>query len=105
MLTVELPEELLRAVGSELGVTRWRTVDQERIDLFADATDDHQWIHVDKERATTSRFGGTIAHGFLSLSLLSPFLEELLEIRGASMLMNYGLNKVRFPRPFPSEAG
>ena len=101
MLTVESPSELPAVVGSELGTTPWLCIDQLRIDAFAEATEDRQWIHVDPERAAASPFGGPIAHGFLSLSLISRFLEQLLEVHGAGMLVNYGLNKVRFPTPVP----
>jgi acyl dehydratase len=102
MLTVESPSELPAVVGSELGTTPWLCIDQLRIDAFAEATEDRQWIHVDPERAASSHFGGSIAHGFLSLSLISRFLEQLLQVRGAAMLVNYGLNKVRFPTPVPA---
>jgi acyl dehydratase len=92
-------DQLAGMVGEELGVTDWVTVDQERIDRFAEATGDHQWIHVDTERAADGPFGATIAHGYLTLALLSIFLEPLLEIEGVSMQLNYGLDKVRFPHP------
>lgn len=85
------------ATGTDLGVTDWVAVDQKRIDTFADATDDHQWIHCDPLRAAAGPFGATIAHGFLTLSLLAGFLESLLRIEGAPMTVNYGLDKVRFP--------
>lgn len=102
MLSIARPEHLLTVIGTDLGASSWKSVDQSRITLFADATDDHQWIHVDPERAATSPFGGTIAHGFLSLSLLSSFLDELLEVRQAEMLINYGLRDVRFAAPVPA---
>jgi acyl dehydratase len=89
-------------VGSEIAVSPWLTVEQERIRLFADATDDHQWIHVDPERARKGPFGGTIAHGFLTLSLMPRMIKEALEIQGVRMSVNYGLNKVRFTSPVPS---
>jgi acyl dehydratase len=101
VLTVESPSALLALVGTELGRTPWLSIDQVRIDAFAETTEDRQWIHVDPERAAASPFGGPIAHGFLSLSLISRFLEQLLEVHGAGMLVNYGLNKVRFPTPVP----
>lgn len=101
MLTVESPSALLALVGTDLGTTTWLSIDQVRIDAFAETTEDRQWIHVDPERAAASPFGGPIAHGFLSLSLISRFLEQLLEVRGAGLLVNYGLNKVRFPTPVP----
>jgi acyl dehydratase len=93
--------ELKALAGTDLGRTGWLDVTQERVDAFADATDDRQWIHVDPERARTGPFGGTIAHGYLTLSLLIPMFGELLEMRGIGMAVNYGLNKVRFPSPVP----
>jgi acyl dehydratase len=87
--------------GTDLGHTRWLEITQERVDTFADATDDHQWIHGDRERAAAGPFGGTIAHGFLTLSLIIPLFGELLEVKGMSMEINYGLNRVRFPAPVP----
>ena len=99
MLRVTSVEELLRHVGADLGHTEWIMVAQDRVDAFAEATDDRQWIHVDRERAADSPFGGPIAHGFLSLSLFSHFLSELLAVGGAPVLVNYGLNRVRFPSP------
>ena len=92
-------DQLADMVGKELGVSDWVTIDQQRIDRFADATGDHQWIHVDAERAAAGPFGATIAHGYLTLSLLSIFLEPLLQVDGVSMHLNYGLDKVRFPHP------
>ena len=97
----ENPGELLAAVGRTLGTTDWLEITQERIDLFADATGDHQWIHVDPERARSGPFGMTIAHGYLTLSLVNLFLPQLLEVRGISMGVNYGADKVRFPAPVP----
>lgn len=94
-------DELTAKVGEHLGYSAWLEVPQERVDTFADATDDHQWIHVDPERARTGRFGGTIAHGFLTLSLLTPLWTQLVELRGVAVKVNYGLNKVRFPAPMP----
>lgn len=85
--------------GRDLGFTEYRTVTQEQVDTFADATDDHQWIHTDPERAKSSPFGGPIAHGFLTLSLAIPFWTELLEVKGVATKINYGLDKVRFPAP------
>ncbi|MGK5555404.1 MaoC family dehydratase [Actinomadura kijaniata] len=93
--------ELLALKGADLGRTGWKEVTQDRVDTFADATDDHQWIHVDPERAAGGPFGGTIAHGYLTLALLIPLFGELLEIGGVAMSVNYGLNKVRFPAPVP----
>jgi acyl dehydratase len=93
------PRELLGAVGRPLGASDWLTIDQARVNLFADATGDHQWIHVDPERAKGGPFGGTIAHGYLTLSLVNLFLPQLLEVRGTSMGVNYGCDRVRFPAP------
>jgi len=102
---VDSPAGLLELVGADLGATDWVEVTQERIAQFADATGDHQWIHVDVERARTeSPFGGPIAHGYLTLSLVNLFLPELLEVRGASLGVNVGLGQVRFPSPVPSGA-
>ncbi|GAA2999804.1 MaoC family dehydratase [Streptosporangium longisporum] len=93
--------ELKAAVGEHLGHTAWREVTQEQVNLFADATGDHQWIHVDIEKAKQGPFGATIAHGYLSLSLLPSFMVELFRVDGLAMGINYGLNKVRFPSPIP----
>jgi acyl dehydratase len=89
-------------LGLELGPSEWRTVDQRRIDAFAEATDDLQWIHVDRERAAQGPFGTTIAHGYLTLSLLVPFAYELLPVEDARLVINYGLDRVRFPAPLPA---
>jgi acyl dehydratase len=94
-------EELHGRVGEHLGYTDWREVTQVQVNTFADATDDHQWIHVDVDRAKAGPFGGPIAHGFLTLALLIPLWTELLELNGIGMAVNYGLNKVRFPAPVP----
>ncbi|AZS88195.1 MaoC family dehydratase [Streptomyces griseoviridis] len=94
-------EELKAAVGEQLGYTDWLEVDQKRIDLFAEATGDHQWIHVDPEKAAAGPFGTTIAHGYLTLSLLPLFGPQLLAVEGVRMGVNYGTNKVRFPAPVP----
>ncbi len=96
---VDTLEELEPLVGASLGVSSWVEVSQERIDTFADATDDHQWIHVDPVRAAAGPFGAPIAHGYLTLSLLIPMWSELLDVRQVSTKVNYGLNKVRFPAP------
>jgi len=101
-LHIDGPAAIASHVGAELGPTEWITVDQERIDQFADATGDHQWIHVDPERAKDGPFGATIAHGYLTLSLVNLFLPELVVVDGASMGVNVGLGKVRFPAPVPS---
>ncbi len=95
----ESPDALAGAVGADLGVSDWLTIDQGRIDRFADATGDHQWIHVDPGRAADGPYGSTIAHGYLTLSLTNLFLPQILDVRGASMGINYGVNKVRFPAP------
>jgi acyl dehydratase len=94
--------ELEPLVGQEIGTSEWITVTQERIQLFADATEDHQWIHLDGERAAAGPFGTTIAHGFFTLSLLPQMSASAFEVRGTRMGVNYGLNKVRFPAPVPS---
>lgn len=91
------PAELLSAVGQKFGPTDWLLVDQARIDKFAEATGDFQWIHVDPERAKTGPYGATIAHGFLTVSLAALFLPQLIDVRGISMGLNYGANKLRFP--------
>ncbi|HET6936978.1 MAG TPA: MaoC family dehydratase [Nocardioides sp.] len=91
--------ELEAAVGEEIGTTDWFEITQERVNAFADATEDHQWIHVDVERAKRGPFGGTIAHGYLTLSLIPMFNTQLLRIETAGARLNYGLNKVRFPNP------
>ena len=95
----ENAEQLRAAVGRKLGPSEWLQVDQKRIDLFADATNDHQWIHVDVERAKQGPFGAPIAHGYLTLSLVNHFLPQLLTVPTARMGVNYGCNKVRFPAP------
>ena len=94
--------ELEKRVGEEVGVSPWVEITQERIDTFARAIDDYQWIHVDRERAKDSPFGGTIAHGFLTLSLLSHLLERTFTFTERRMGVNYGLNRVRFTAPVPS---
>jgi acyl dehydratase len=88
-------------VGEHLGYTEWREMEQDRVNRFADATEDHNFIHVDVERAKASPFGGTIAHGYLTLSLVAPILGQLLKVSGASVGVNYGLDRVRFPAPLP----
>ena len=90
-------QELKDQVGVHLGASQWMVIDQARIDQFADATDDHQWIHVDSEKAATGPFGATIAHGYLTLSLVNKFLPSLITVTGTSMGVNYGCEKVRFP--------
>jgi acyl dehydratase len=98
------PDALADAVGTHLGHSDWMVIDQERIDRFADATGDHQWIHVDPAAAADGPFGSTIAHGYLTLSLTNMLLPTLLEVRGVSMGVNYGVNKVRFPSAVPVDA-
>jgi acyl dehydratase len=97
----EKPEDLEGAVGRHLGVSDWLEITQERIDRFADATGDHQWIHVDPERARQGPFGRTIAHGYLTQSLVNHFLPQIVEVRGVSMGINYGADRLRFPAPVP----
>jgi len=96
-------EELSQLTGQEIAVSDWVEISQERINLFADATGDHQWIHVDAERCRRdSPYGGTVAHGFLSLSLLPMLMERSIRIGGVRMAVNYGVNKLRFPSPVPA---
>ena len=102
MRSFEHLAELQGLVGQEIGVSDWITVDQHRIDRFAEATGDHQWIHLDAERAAQGPFGTTIAHGFLTLSLLPQMSASAFEVRDTRMGVNYGLGKVRFPAPVPS---
>lgn len=104
MKTFETLAELATCVGQDVAVSDWLTIDQPRIDRFAEATGDHQWIHVDPGRARTGPFGTTIAHGFLTLSLLPWFLENALAVTEARMGVNYGLNRVRFTAPVPVDS-
>ena len=97
----DTPAALLDAIGTDLGATEWMEITQERIDQFAEATGDHQWIHVDPEKAANGPFGSTIAHGYLTLALTNLFLPQLVEVHGISMGVNYGVNKVRFPAAVP----
>lgn len=99
--TINGIDELKSRVGDELGVSDWRDVTQEDINAFAEVTGDDQWIHVDTERAMQTPFGGTIAHGYYTLSLAPVFSYELFELTGVAMGINYGANKVRFPAPLP----
>jgi acyl dehydratase len=94
-------DELRGAVGAELGPSDWHEITQRQIDLFAEASGDHQWIHVDRERAAAGPFGTTIAHGFLTLALVSDLMSHVITVRGISMGINYGANRVRFPAPVP----
>ena len=99
MTTHKTYADLPTLAGLDLGWSEWLTVDQDRINTFADATDDHQWIHVDPERAKDGPFGAAVAHGYLSLSLTVPMWTELLDVDGVSAKVNYGLDKVRFVSP------
>jgi acyl dehydratase len=99
--TVERLDEFHGLVGQQIGYSEWQTITQERVNLFADATDDHQWIHVDPEAAKAGPFGGPIAHGYLTLSLGPVLLQKILAIPGMTYGINYGANKVRFPSPVP----
>jgi acyl dehydratase len=101
MRTFASIEELAATQGEHLGHSDWLTIDQKRVDTFADATGDHQWIHVDPDRARSGPFGGTIAHGYLTLSLVPLFVAQVVAVNGLSMKVNYGSNKVRFPAPVP----
>lgn len=97
--TVVAFEDVTRLAGTDLGPSEWREITQEQVNLFADATDDHQWIHTDPEKAADGPFGGPIAHGFLTLSLLIPMWSELFDVTGVKTKVNYGLDKVRFTSP------
>lgn len=99
--TVQGIDSFRDLVGQHLGYSEWHRIDQDQVNLFADATGDHQWIHVDPERAKSGPFGTAIAHGYLTLSLAPVFLGEVLVVEGISMGVNYGCNKVRFPAPVP----
>ena len=99
--TIKGPDELKSLVGQHMGTSPWMEITQERVNLFAEATGDHQWIHVDPERAKDGPFGQTIAHGYLTMSLGPVLLPQVLTITGFSMALNYGLNKLRFPSPVP----
>ena len=101
MRVFESLDELGKAVGEHLGYSEWHTVTQDQINAFADATNDHQWIHIDPEAAAKGPFGTTIAHGFLTLSLIPMFAVQVSRVSGIRMGVNYGLNKVRFPAPVP----
>lgn len=101
MITALSIEELVRRAGTELGISDYVTVDQETVDDFAEVTGDRQWIHCDPNRAADSPFGGTIAHGYLTLALAPALLDQVLPLDGYAMVVNYGLDKVRFPAPLP----
>ncbi|MEM7135568.1 MAG: MaoC family dehydratase [Myxococcota bacterium] len=98
-VTFKSPLDLKDAVGQHLGHSEWLTVEQSRVDQFAEATGDHQWIHVDVERAKAGPFGATIAHGYLTLALVAYFMPQIAVIEGFEFAVNYGTNKVRFPAP------
>ena len=104
MRTITGLDELKQAEGQDLGTSDWHEVTQRAIDAFADVTGDHQWIHVDVERAKETPFGGTIAHGYYTLSLAPMLTEQVLRMDGFAMAINYGLNKVRFPAPVPVDS-
>ena len=101
-MTTTLTVDELQAGERELGPSAWHTIEQRHIGLFAEATGDHQWIHVDHDRAARGPFGGTIAHGYLSLSMLPMLLAEVMRVHGARMGINYGIDRVRFTAPVPS---
>ena len=101
MMTFDGLDEFEKAVGSHLGHSDWHTVTQHQVDLFAEATGDHQWIHVDPARAAAGPFGTTIAHGYLTLSLIPMLVDEIYRVEGLRMGVNYGSDKVRFPAPVP----
>jgi acyl dehydratase len=101
MRVFKTPHELKDAVGADLGETEWLEIDQNRINTFAEATGDHQWIHVDEAKAKDGPYGATIAHGYLTVSLVNYFLPQLLDVQGISMGVNYGVDKIRFPAAVP----
>jgi len=101
MRTFASLQEFVAAKGESLGVSEWHTVTQDQVNAFADATGDHQWIHVDVERAASGPFGGTIAHGYLTLSMVPVLQMEIFRIEGLTMGINYGLDRLRFPSPVP----
>lgn len=101
MRIFEGPDHIEASIGEHVGYSSWWEITQERIDAFADATGDHQWIHVDRDRAAAGPYGTTIAHGYLTLSMVPALVAEVLDIRGFSAMINYGSDKVRFPSPVP----
>jgi acyl dehydratase len=101
MRTITGLDELKKAEGEDVGTSEWLEVTQDAIDAFADVTGDHQWIHVDPKRAKDTPYGGTIAHGYYTLSLAPRFTEQILGLEGFAFAVNYGLNRVRFPAPLP----
>ncbi|ONM46745.1 MaoC family dehydratase [Nocardia donostiensis] len=104
MIVFASVDDIRAALGTTIGPTEWMAVDQNRINAFADTTGDHQWIHVDTERAAAGPFGSTIAHGYLTLSLIPQFAAQLFRIEAGSARINYGVNKVRFPAAVPTDA-
>jgi len=104
MRTFSTLDEVAAAADSDIGTSEWLTIDQDRITAFADATNDHQWIHVDAARAASGPFGTTVAHGFLTLSLLPHFASEVFSLETPGARLNYGLEKVRFPHPVPVDS-
>lgn len=102
MFIIESAEDARAAIGTEIGTSDWITVDQRRIDLFAEATEDRQWIHVDVDRSADGPYGTTIAHGYLTLSLLPHLMRQVFSVKGATMGVNYGVDKVRFLTPVPA---
>lgn len=102
MFIIESAEDARAAIGTEIGVSDWITVDQPRIDLFAEATEDRQWIHVDVDRSADGPYGTTIAHGYLTLSLLPHLMRQVFSVKGATMGVNYGVDTVRFLTPVPA---
>jgi acyl dehydratase len=103
-MTTATVDELRSRIGEQLGTSAWHAIDQESIDQFAELTRDEQWIHVDARRAATGPFGRTIAHGYLTLSLCSWFLAQCLDVHGVQTVINYGIDRVRFPSPVPTGA-
>ena len=101
MRVFKTPHELKEAIGADLGETDWLEIDQNRVNTFAEATGDHQWIHVDEMKAKQGPYGSTIAHGYLTASLVNYFLPQLLDVQGISMGVNYGVDKIRFPAAVP----
>lgn len=102
MQTFANPDELIKKIGENLGYSDWHQIDQDRVDAFAEATEDRQWIHVDPAKAAQGPFGTTVAHGFLTLSLVPVLVSEIYKVNGVRMALNYGLDKVRFPAPLPT---
>jgi acyl dehydratase len=101
MNSFESVDDLATKIGEVLGISDWVTITQEQVNMFADATGDHQWIHVDPERAAASPFGTTIAHGLMTLALVPGLTPQMFHVKGVDMILNYGLNKVRYPAPVP----